>query len=173
MDALTTKLEQKNIEKNKVIIRIASLTDQVLLEQANEEYDAIEEQIANIECDIKQMEHIAEMDNIMSKYVIEPDLINALSITNNLPELKQLLDEKRALIPQDINDRRKLFQMCRAINCGLNILDLENDILDSINKMDAVERTMVVYVNWFNRFNKYDRVNINNKLNVVVPLDVL
>ena len=173
LEKFKNKLEKLEKEKNDSIIRIASLTDSVLIEQEQENYNELEESISNIQYQIIQQEHLNYMDYFLNLFLVENDIIKAIILTNKLFQLPELLKENRLRAPKTLNDRKLLIQICEILHYKIFINDLQNTVVDIINnktrEQDEKIECLILYVKCFSRFHKYNKYANDNI--IMIPKD--
>ena len=147
--ALHEKLKQ-------LIIRISALSDDVLLEQAADEYNLLEEQIRNREDEYRheqlvdmKLSHVEYYDR---QFRPEQDLITALELTNKNNfepgDIHNIIKDKCLRPPNNIKDRRGLLLLCRELSASISIKDYEGHVVDTLipPKIEIIQQ-LFIYVN--------------------------
>ena len=146
-----------DIQKN-LVIRISGLSDYILKEQAYEEYNLLDLEIKQYETDY----HNKFIENIISnhkqyyydQYKFTSDIVKAL--TRNITEYKTLthiIQTRRIKLPKNIHDRRTFFYFANALNCLIDVKDLEEYSIMTIG--DPNNKPKPLYINIFSRWDDY------------------
>ena len=122
-----------------LIGRIAGLSDVVLKEQCQEEYNELNEklQIAiqqDYHIDMKIMSSSKEPQRYHGNvFILEHDLVTALE-KNSGVELREIINLAHLRIPKDINDRHTLIRMCKHIDISIEVKDLSGEVVHVFNE---------------------------------------
>lgn len=169
LDTIDVKIKKKLEQKNDLIIRISSLSDEILLEQARAEFLELEIYIDSLEIEYIHWYFVCLSKEYRRFYeeMFEPetDIIISMERNNkelfeNMSLLKYMIDN-RLRIPTGIKDRRLLAMLSNTIGRQILILDMESIIFDDIGKIYDVD-PIKLYINCILRIDHIDTLDINN-----------
>jgi hypothetical protein len=167
LELLEKRLVKLNEEKNNLILRICGLSDEILQEQAADEYSMLEQRIIQTEkeyADAQVNEKVVSMirdhthyyENMFKK---EPDVITALEITNDI-DLRSLIKQHRLRAPTTLADRRLLVILANTLKIKITIVDMESVVLDVVPNVDVTYMMHLrLYVNCISRWQDYTYTN--------------
>jgi hypothetical protein len=147
-------------ELTTLIIRISSLSDKVLLEQAREEYESISLQLQ--ECNtqyttVRNREIFLQTVLFYKKqFVVEPYLLSAMQC--DVDTMQRILT--CGVRPTCTFNRRYLFNVAHAIDIQFIIKDLESFTLDIIGKKSSDQ--VVIHMGIFSRICPCDYSLVEN-----------
>jgi hypothetical protein len=160
-------IQQLNENYNNILVRIVSVSDNVVREQLKEEHDMIHDMIQHADNELTQIrfKYMAYEHKKQYLCLITPtDFANSLyDIYNNVVDIGKMSKINRVRQPCSLNDRRKLIIFCRVLNAVILVKDIEGIVIDyigDIKKMNISNNNpvvYVVYVNFFSLFSDYDR----------------
>lgn len=152
MDKLNILCEKKN----ELIIRIAGVTDEILMEQLREEYQMLDEKIQRAEQAAWNELFVAMCDDIREFYACqfkpESNIIQALEITNNV-KLEDICQRSRIRAPKSMLDRRQLCILADALKKKIVVRDIEGYTLDTIG---VWPENLSLHINCFSSIDDFD-----------------
>lgn len=136
IDDTEKKINKLNEEYKDLINRISGLTDDILKEQAREEYEMLEYSIINYKQEMSILKKVLDFKKEEGKYHKTSYILKAIELNNGLPEdfLKKKMILNRCKIPTSINNHKEIIQMTNTINCTLIIKDIKNNEICKIGK---------------------------------------
>jgi hypothetical protein len=153
-----------------LIIRIASVSDNILREQLREEYVLLKTVLDdnNSKYLNKQLAYTSNEHKELyrKQFIDEYDIVDALVITNKKRNIYQLFKKHRIRQPKTIQERRLLLHLTDVLKANIDVKDMEGYIVDTIGRNDTSINDIMVYVNHFERFAKYDVSCVNT----IVPI---
>lgn len=155
MEEVKNNIDKLQSEHDELMIRIAGLSDDVLKEQARENYQILCDKLATQNSLYSRylMEKIARehKEQYHNKFTQINDFINAFTITNNLSTT--ILIDNRLRAPRNIMDRRSMLIISQVLNCQIIIKDLESEIIDEIGD-ESNTKKYTLYVWLFDRYDE-------------------
>lgn len=144
-DRINSLLQTKNkLEQvsNELLIRIAGVTDEVLMEQLREEYQLREKHIHNIEDELDQLiidywwnQHI---DYYNRTFISVDNVYQAFTGVNKISEdFKTTLNKARMKFPDNLGDRRKWLLLANLLKSYIVIAGYDGVIVDEIGTGDT------------------------------------
>ncbi len=131
--------DKLNEDLNTIIVRISSLTDYVLLEQAKEEYELINNKIHNLNYKIIICKII--LDNYQSSIYIKCNIEYYIGIDQ--------INKKRLKNVDNINNRRNIKIISDAIEKLIIVKNIKNNITDVIGynnvKLPLENNNLIIY----------------------------
>ena len=143
---------------NNLIIRISGVSDLELKDTLKDEYLHLTELINFKTIEIQELEmqyfkmYIGELINEFCKFY--ENQFKSVSLLDAIKKFN-LLDEcnKYRLRPiTSIKQKRDLSILLSLLNCYIDILDYESNIIDTLGKKDKQQTRIIIYVNLFRRF---------------------
>lgn len=159
MDIFEKKLARLENKQSELITRIAGLTDEILLEQCQEEYNMNENEIKNLEKEIYKCKFDKMIDDHIAFYTFqykrEKSIITALEKTNNI-DIRSLIRNKRLREPKDLSNRRELCMLATELKKNIVITDMENINIDTIGPFSDENDTLKLIVGIFSKWQNYE-----------------
>lgn len=157
------------VKFNNVMVRMVTVSDDVLRETLHDEYEMLEVQLIEMEKEIVMFRRIEivslitemkkEMEEFYTSMFVDSDIIDALSATNRIDICKMLID-KRLRRPKTLNDRRELHIMCEMLGYRIILKDYECKIIDTIGRK---EKTLILYCGCFEKIDLNTRCIVYKK----------
>ena len=175
---LKDKITSLTTQRNDLIIRISGLSDWYLQEQAQQEYQLLNDTIEELETTYLHMVFLNIADKYRSFYReqfrVEPDVITAIELSNigifKPGDLHMFVKHQKLRVPgtldglfSDYSDaRRLLLVLAKALDRKLCILDMASVIIDELgncNDNDTTKSTIVLYVSVLDKIQDYNVVS--------------
>lgn len=161
MEEVKNNINSLQVEHDELLIRIAGLSDNVLKEQAVENYQILCNKLAtqNSLYSHYLMERMSHdhKEQYYNKFTQINNFINAFTMVNNLSTT--ILEDNRLRAPKNIMDRRSMLIISQVLNCQIIIKDLESEIIDEIGAATDSTKKYILYVWLFDRYDEELSVN--------------
>jgi hypothetical protein len=176
LSQLKNKIDSLTTQRNDLIIRISGLSDWYLQDQAQQEYQLLNDTIEELETSYVHMMFLDIADRYRSFYReqfrVESDVITAIELSNSCVfkpgELHLFVKRQKLRVPNTLDKlfdnysdaRRLLLVLATALDRKLCILDMASVVIDELGNgnSSSVHSPIILYVSILDKIQDYGNV---------------